>query len=131
MTPRRPGHRALLLPAIARLMLGLAVLLWGTAYKVSLYPTPEQGRAPVPTAKLLSEKERPKATRRAVPADPAGPAITTHPIAVLPAAAASALLRAFAASALELPRPHLGWMDQRGLNYFFFLPPPASSFSLS
>lgn len=39
-------------------LLAAAVFLWGTAYKVSLYPV-QNNASTIPVAKLLSEKERP------------------------------------------------------------------------
>jgi hypothetical protein len=48
---------ALVTAAVA--CLALAVLLWGTEYKVSLYPHHYRPQRAVPVAKLLSERERP------------------------------------------------------------------------
>ena len=48
---------ALLIFAVA--CLASAVFLWGTEYKVSLYPKHHKTQQAVPIAKLLSERERP------------------------------------------------------------------------
>jgi hypothetical protein len=42
--------------------LALAVLGWGTSYKLSLYDPPGSPSASMPHAKLLSQRERPPAT---------------------------------------------------------------------
>jgi hypothetical protein len=42
--------------------LALAVLGWGTSYKLSLYDPPGSPSASMPQAKLLSQRERPPAT---------------------------------------------------------------------
>jgi hypothetical protein len=56
--PRRSRQRIPLLTPYA-LALGVAVVLWGTSYKLEQYP--QQGLAfrVMPPAKLLTEKERP------------------------------------------------------------------------
>lgn len=50
---------ALALMTLAVACLASAVFLWGTEYKVSLYPHGHRSRPAVPFAKLLSERERP------------------------------------------------------------------------
>ncbi|HEX3660694.1 MAG TPA: hypothetical protein VHU89_04650 [Acidobacteriaceae bacterium] len=47
--------------------LASAVFLWGTEYKVSLYPHHLKPQPAVPFAKLLSEQERPASEVEAVP----------------------------------------------------------------
>lgn len=61
---------ALGLITFAVVCLAAAVFLWGTEYKVSLYPHGYKSRPAVPSAKLLSERERPASVTQAVePAD--------------------------------------------------------------
>lgn len=114
--------------AIAAGLLATSVLVWGTEYKVSLYPAQQrESREPVPFAKLLSEKERP---------------VASHGIdaytAVRFAAAAVALLLLFAPAIrdprliretrLQRLRPRSDARQVSSLSYFWFRPPPAFAF---
>lgn len=49
----------LLLIATTAAILAASVFLWGTEYKLSLYPQGRTARVAIPYAKLLSERERP------------------------------------------------------------------------
>ena len=75
--------------------LASAVFLWGTEYKVSLYPHHLRSRPAVPFAKLLSERERPAATASAAPLQAGTQALITFfvlPLLVLALERASSKL---------------------------------------
>jgi hypothetical protein len=57
----------LALMTLAVACLASAVFLWGTEYKVSLYPHHLKSQPAVPVAKFLSERERPVVGAEAVP----------------------------------------------------------------
>ena len=66
-----PSRHASIATVFAIVTLALAVLGWGTGYKLSLYDPPGNPSASMPHAKLLSQRERPpavEAVRELVPA---------------------------------------------------------------
>jgi hypothetical protein len=58
-----PNRRVSAFKTFAVLLLAFTVLGWGTGYKLSLYHRPGCPSSSIPVAKLLSQKERPSATR--------------------------------------------------------------------
>ena len=107
------------------MLLGLAVLLWGTEYKVSLYPIPLHNHLGVPQAKLLSEKERP---RKADCLSSTTPRLRSWPSAHLLAIPAAIPLPRARSLSSEPSAPSSS-RDQstyrgRSMNHFFFRPPP-------
>jgi hypothetical protein len=138
MDPRKTSCRVQSSRVVARLVLGLAVLMWGTAYKVSLYPRsgsgPERNQEQVPQAKLLTESERPARTARlGLPIASFGPAISPLPDVAALAAVAAPLLRLFVLLAGSPPRFPRCRAHESGFSVFSSLPPPVpgSSPSLS
>jgi len=128
MNPPRTRRHALPLLAIGQWLLGLAVLVWGTSYKVSLYPVPGQNPERIPQAKLLSDEERPRDTQtRTIEATPPRPSVAFLCTAALIAFAAARPLFLPAILPLALRRRLSPTARLRSLTYFFFRPPPASS----
>jgi len=63
MSPNLTRSKFSQLMALATVLLGLAVFLWGLGYKLSLYDLPSNPSTHMAQAKLLSQKERPSATQ--------------------------------------------------------------------
>jgi hypothetical protein len=112
---------------LTALSLALTVLGWGTGYKMSLYHCSGGPPPSIPVAKLLSQKERPSATRMA---DGILPAPSNHQSSMY----YPAIIMVAFSFALRLAV--LIWMRRATLNdnrrqnffhsiFFFFRPPPA------
>jgi hypothetical protein len=124
MNRRRTRKFTLVLMVVFYALLAAAVFLWGTEYKVSLYPV-QRKASTVPVAKLLSEKERPAARPIAE---------TLHRRLSLPASCAFLLLLAvrlrnrrasFRFAPLTSPARPIGHRIA-SLIHFSFRPPPPS-----
>jgi hypothetical protein len=133
-SPCRTTCRLLSPRIVARLLLGFAVLLWGTAYKLSLYPSsgngPVSAQEHIPQAKLLTERERPARTARlslstvALSREILSAAGIAALVAIVPE-----LLCAFDVSASNPPRFPRCRAHDSGLSFFCSLPPPAPTSS--
>ncbi|MGA7522955.1 MAG: hypothetical protein WBW84_10765 [Acidobacteriaceae bacterium] len=113
----------LALMTFAVVCLASAVFLWGTEYKVSLYPRHLKPQPAVPFAKLLSERERPASGTEAVSRADALPLITFFSPALL----TTALLREKAEPFLVVPlwgRAIPSIRKTPWLIHFSFRPPP-------
>ena len=112
------------------LALGLAVVMWGAAYKMALYP--EEGCAfrVMAPAKLLTENERPglERTRRIVLASTAGQRPSLLDLPTWIACIRPSAPQAWPSRAL-VPAALLGNREGPELNYFSFRPPPSRSAS--
>ena len=73
MRVNSPSRCTSIATVFAIMALALAVLGWGTGYKLSLYDPPGSHSASMPHAKLLSQRERPPATTDANKLSPASP----------------------------------------------------------
>ena len=112
---------------ICALILGLAVFLWGTGYKLSLYFPQSQFHTRIPTPKLFSPDENPLGSARV------GCANAFAKIATPPLAFSFALMTS---ANVSLPARPFQREDQRSryvsplrsasFIYFAFRPPPAS-----
>lgn len=107
------------------LTLGLAVFLWGTGYKLSLYFLPSESHPSIPTAKLLCSESNPSTLAKADSTKvKAASATTAHVFSFVATANACA------------PAQPIGGVDQRSryaspaqsasFIHFASLPPPAS-----
>jgi hypothetical protein len=65
MTSSLKSRRGCLSAKVCALTLGLAVFLWGTQYKLSLYFVPSESHPMVPTAKLLGPETSPQRSTNA------------------------------------------------------------------
>ena len=112
------------------LALGLAVVMWGAAYKMADYP--EEGCAfrVMTPAKLLTKNERPELerTRRIVLASAAGQRPSLLHLPPWIACIRPSTLQAWPSRAL-VPTALLGSAGSPELTYFSFRPPPSRSTS--
>jgi hypothetical protein len=131
MNPSRTRRHALSLLAIGRCALALAVFLWGTSYKLSLYPVPGQSFERIPEAKLLSEEECPREARSLPIATVVPRPVALLCVAVLIVFAVTPRLRLLYASPLVLRSCRSPWANASALSFFFFRPPPAPASSPS
>ena len=118
--------------AACAVLLCLAVLLWGTSYKMSLYSTVaqfgySQTNPVTPPAKLLSEKERPTRTS-SLDHDKATPELAVIPlllcIVFVLASAAQVRIRLLSCRAHARLAHHLHGDEDSLLSHFGFRPPP-------
>ena len=63
MNPNVTRRRFSQFMALAAVLLGFAVFVWGLGYKLSLYDLPGSPSTHMAQAKLLSQKERPRAAQ--------------------------------------------------------------------
>lgn len=120
-------------------LLCLAVLLWGTGYKMSLYSLAAQFGCsqsnPInPPAKLLSEKERPTSPSsldhgRAIPKLAVAPLLLW--VAIFLAGAMQVKIRLQRSSARAWLAHHLYGNEDSLLSQFGFRPPPSFQSALS
>jgi hypothetical protein len=111
---------------LSMVLLGFAVLSWGTEYKYSLYFSPGEGRAQVLPAKLLSQKERPPQSKRTVvEATPSKSpiALDSFTSAFRATASETTFKLRMASIASQWVWPCLS-IQTASLTYFAFRPPP-------
>ena len=110
--------------------LGLAVVMWGAAYKMALYPDEGGAFRVMAPAKLLTKNERPELerTRRIVLASAAGQRPTLLHLPTWIACIHPSAPQAWPSRAL-VPTALLGNREGPELNYFSFRPPPSRSAS--
>jgi|GEM_PF-2198967 len=125
--------------AACAVLLCLAVLLWGTSYKMSLYSTVAQfgysQANPVnPPAKLLSEKERPIRTS-SLDHNKTTPELTVAPLLIwvffVLTSAMQVRIRLQWCSARAWLAHHLHGNEDSLLSHFGFRPPPSIYLLLS
>ena len=129
MSVTQSSYRLLSFPLAFAAALGLAVLFFGTAYKMEQYPTQGCAFKVMPAAKLLTEKERP-AGRLAAEASSTEQASRSASLAIA-ANFFAALLRKFSwqhftagnVEANRHPRPK----RDPARTHFAFRPPPQIS----
>jgi hypothetical protein len=122
-----PSRRASIIPVFAVLFLAFTVLGWGTGYKMSLYHHPGSPSLAIPAAKLLSQKERPTATRAAegvLPATPNHQPSNYYP-AILMVALMFVVRLAVSTWMREVAMADSRRQRSAHSNFFFFRPPPA------
>jgi hypothetical protein len=127
MRVNSPSRRTSIATVFAIMALALAVLGWGTGYKLSLYDPPGSPSASMPHAKLLSQRERPPASTDASQLAPASP--HSQPTAFNPTVFVVAVVLglAFKASfrAQSLKVDAVCRQVRFNSNFFSFRPPPS------
>jgi hypothetical protein len=115
----------------ATLILALAVLGWGTRYKLSLYDAPGSLSASMPHAKLLSQKERPVASGNAneISATALQALLSIFNSEILVVAVMLGLLLKVAFCVQALAIDYAYQQVRSSSNFFSFRPPPARSLS--
>src|ERR1700733_12607190 len=122
-----PHRRASAVTAFAILFLAFTVFGWGTGYKLSLYDPPGSPSAIIPTAKLLSQKERPstaKVAAQPLPATPAQETIKYYPAIVIVALTFSPRLLISTWVPVTTDHDLLAQLFAHS-SFFSFRPPPA------
>lgn len=127
MNPNVTRRRFSQLMALGAVLLGLAVFVWGLGYKLSLYGLPGSPSTHMVQAKLLSQKERPRAAQGLEQFSTKAPQFLGIVIAISLIAAAC-----FSSLSLQLIRilfaSHVGLRRSDDLlsTVFAFRPPPVS-----
>ena len=127
MNPNVTRRRFSQLMALGAVLLGLAVFVWGLGYKLSLYDLPGSPSTHMAQAKLLSQKERPRAAQGLEQFSTKAPQFPGIVITVALIAAAC-----FGALSIQLIRTlfasHVGLRrsDDFLSTVFAFRPPPVS-----
>ena len=129
MTPMNlHGKSQRLLPTLrmCALMAGLAVFVWGTGYKVSLYLNLGRAHGGIPPAKLLSPEQRStNEVKVAISSAPANLVILFLPFLLLFLTGPTAGSLRLSAARLATKRSDLSGLKQSPeLTYFAFRPPP-------
>jgi hypothetical protein len=105
------------------LALGLAVFLWGTGYKLSLYFPQSESHPSVPTAKLLGPETSPqKSAKAGCPGAKARSATTPHAFSFVVTTNASALVQPI--RRVDQPRQYASSAQSASFIHFASLPPP-------
>jgi hypothetical protein len=119
------SRRRSLSAKVCVLTLGLAVFLWGTQYKLSLYFAPSESHPNVPTAKLLCPEDSPFALAKAgCPDVKAGSATTPHAFSFVVTAHTSA--HAQLIQRVDQPRQYASPAQSASFIHFASRPPPTS-----
>jgi hypothetical protein len=131
MRTNSPTRHTSIATVFAIMALALAVLGWGTGYKLSLYDPPGSPSASMPHAKLLSQRERPPATTDASEVAPAS--LHSRPTTFNPGVIAVVLVLGLAFEAcFRVQSLEVGAACRQvrfNSNFFSFRPPPASFLS--
>src|SRR5258707_14852729 len=120
-----PNRRASAFTVFAILFLAFTVFGWGTGYKLSLYDPPGSPSTIIPSAKLLSQKERPSTAKVAAHLLPATP--THEPTNCYPATIIVALmfgLRLVVSEWVRVTTDHDSLAQQFAHSSFFSFRPP-------
>jgi hypothetical protein len=127
MRVNSPSRRTSIATVLAIMALALAVLGWGTRYKLSLYDPPGNHTASMPHAKLLSQRERLPATTDVSKLSPASP--QSQPTIFNPVAFVIALVLGLAFKASfrvqSLKVDAVCRQVRFNSNFFSFRPPPS------
>jgi hypothetical protein len=127
MNPNLTRRKVSQLMALAAVLLGVAVFVWGLGYKLSLYDLPGSPSTHMAQAKLLSQKERPPAARGLERFSASAPQFPVIVIAVF--LIATACFRVFSIQnigTLFASHPGLRRSDDFLSTVFAFRPPPVS-----
>ena len=126
-----PTRHASIATVFAIMTLALAVLGWGTGYKLSLYDPPGSPSASMPHAKLLTQRERPPATTDASELVPASlysqPTTFNSGVFAVVIVLGLAFKTCFRVQSVEVDAACK--QVRFNSNFFSFRPPPASFFS--